>query len=567
MGHAISGSDEPALLQRIRLGEDEAFGTLFEIHVSAVRRLARGIASDSSEAEDITAETFFRVLQALRRGNGPRDNVRAYLLTVARRVAWEWHGARRDVPVTDEELTSRAGSGADPQNRTAEATLITRAFSSLPERWRSVLWQTEVEGEQPAVVAPHFGLSPNATAALARRARIGLRAAYLQAHLAADGGRSAEGCRPVLEKLGGFTAGSVTGAEARKVEAHLGTCSSCRQTHDELREVCSSLRAHAGAVVLLVPASGLALAAGAAGLGTTGTAGGTAGAAGVGGGAAVGGGIGGTMAAMGANLKIGLALASTAAAGAVGMAAGPLADDHGEVIGLPGDGAVELRIADPSPGADRSDSARVSIVEPAAYEASVRAGQSRLHPAPAGQGPSEYQIPPGVEIAGEATKARGPRAGGTELPAEPGNAAGDRGSAGNAEPGRPRGDPGAQAGTPARSPGSSSVAAAKSTTPPPSSGSQPGSGREPGTSQSPPPGSSAGRSPSGSSTEPFDSRYGEPGYGQPRYGEQRYGEPRYARSRDREQEADSAAPDTRDDWCRWPAWQRGGQDHADGCGD
>ncbi|NIJ14503.1 RNA polymerase sigma factor (sigma-70 family) [Saccharomonospora amisosensis] len=565
MGQAISGSDETALLQRIRLGEDEAFGTLFETHVSAVRRLARGIASDSSEAEDITAETFFRVLQALRRGNGPRDNVRAYLLTVARRVAWEWHGARRDVPVTDEELTSRAGSGADPQNRTAEATLITRAFSSLPERWRSVLWQTEVEGEQPAVVAPHFGLSPNATAALARRARIGLRAAYLQAHLASDGGRSAEGCRPVLEKLGGFTAGSVTGSEARKVEAHLGTCSSCRQTHDELREVCSSLRSHASAVVLLVPVSGLALAAG-AGLGTTGTAGSTAGAASVGGGAAVGGGIGGTMAAMGANLKIGLALASTAAAGAVGMAAGPLGNDHGEAIGLPGDGAVELRIAEPSPGADRSNPASVSIVEPAAYESSRGPHSSRkANPAVAGQGPSEYRIPPGLEIAGEARQAGGPGGGGTELPAEPGKDTGDEAAADDAETGQPRGDPGTQAVTPARSPGSSSFTVARSTTPPPSTGPQGGSGGEPGMSQSPPPASSAGRSPSGRSTEPSaESGYGEFGYG----------ESSYARSRDGEHEADSAPPDTRDDWCRWPTWQRGdqhydqdhNQDHADGCG-
>ncbi|HET6286065.1 MAG TPA: sigma factor, partial [Amycolatopsis sp.] len=65
---AASESDEQALLQRLRNGEDAAFGELFERHAAAVRRLARSLASDRSEAEDITAETFFRVLQALRRG-------------------------------------------------------------------------------------------------------------------------------------------------------------------------------------------------------------------------------------------------------------------------------------------------------------------------------------------------------------------------------------------------------------------------------------------------------------------------------------------------------------------
>lgn len=128
-----ASADEQALLERLRAGEDKAFSELFEQHATAVRRLARGLAADQSEAEDITAETFFRVLQALRRGSGPKDHVRAYLLTVARRVSWEWHGARRDVPVTDDELTHRAGAGADAHAGTAERNLIATAFTSLPD--------------------------------------------------------------------------------------------------------------------------------------------------------------------------------------------------------------------------------------------------------------------------------------------------------------------------------------------------------------------------------------------------------------------------------------------------
>lgn len=320
----LASEDEQVLLNRLRTGEDAAFRELFELHASAVRRLARSLAADSSEAEDITAETFFRVLQALRRGNGPREHVRAYLLTVARRVSWEWHGARRDVPVTDDELTSRAGAGADAHTRTAEHSLITTAFTSLPERWRSVLWQTEVEGEQPAVVAPHFGLSANATAALARRARQGLRAAYLQAHLAMN--RTSDvSCRGVIEKLGGYTAGSVTGAEASRIRGHLLGCVSCRAMHAELRDVCSSLRAHAGVVAMLVPASA-AVAAG-------------------------GGGTSGVLATLKtvlvSKLKIGVALASTTAAGVVGFAVGPAMVDESQPIGLPAPGGVELRIAEP----------------------------------------------------------------------------------------------------------------------------------------------------------------------------------------------------------------------------
>jgi RNA polymerase sigma factor (sigma-70 family) len=242
-----TAEDDRALLERLRAGEDAAFGELFARHSAAVRRLAFGLVSDRSEVEDLTAEAFFRVLQAIRRGSGPVDNVRGYLLIVARRVAWEWRTRRRDVPVSDEELTHRAGADPDTAGQSTERNLITRAFTSLPERWRSVLWKVEVEGERPAVVATNFGLSANATAALARRARQGLRAAYLQAHLTAERSTTAR-CRDVLEKLGAYTAGSIRGSERRRIRVHLAGCPSCASMHAELRDVCSALRAHAGVV-------------------------------------------------------------------------------------------------------------------------------------------------------------------------------------------------------------------------------------------------------------------------------------------------------------------------------
>jgi RNA polymerase sigma factor (sigma-70 family) len=237
-------AEDRALLERLRAGDDAAFGELFSRHSAAVFRLALGLVTDRAEAEDLTAEAFFRVLQAIRRGSGPVDNVRGYLLIVARRVAWEWSLRRKDVPVSDEELTHRTPSDPDTSGQLTERSLIRRAFTSLPERWRNVLWKMEVEGERPAAVATNFGLSPNATAALARRARQGLRAAYLQAHLAAD--RSSTGCRSVLEKLGAYTAGSTSGIERRRIRAHLAACASCATMYTELREVCSGLRAHAG---------------------------------------------------------------------------------------------------------------------------------------------------------------------------------------------------------------------------------------------------------------------------------------------------------------------------------
>ncbi|HEY3607628.1 MAG TPA: sigma-70 family RNA polymerase sigma factor [Pseudonocardiaceae bacterium] len=297
---ALRAAHDIELLRLVRAGYDDAFAELFARHASAVRGFAMRCCTDVADAEDLAAEAFFRVLQAVRRGSGPDDNVRAYLLTVVRRLAAEWSVRRRDVPVTDEELSRQVDAGYVASASRVDLQLIARAFATLPQRWRAVLWRVEVEGERPAMVARYFGLSANATAALARRARQGLRAAYLQAHLAPSGG--ATGCRAIVDKLGGFTAGQVTGAEAGRIRAHLATCSSCASLQAELADVCAGLRRYAGS--LTAPAAGLALGAHHHVLGATV--------------------VKLKLAAMGARAKLVVAAASMAAAGGLGVVSGPV---------------------------------------------------------------------------------------------------------------------------------------------------------------------------------------------------------------------------------------------------
>lgn len=354
------------LLERLRAGEDVAFGELFTRHSAAVFRLALGLTSDRAEAEDLTAEAFFRVLQAIRRGSGPVDNVRGYLLIVARRVAWEWSMRRRDVPVSDEELTHRAPSDPDTSGQFTERNLIRRAFTSLPERWRKVLWKMEVEGERPAAVATNFGLSPNATAALARRARQGLRAAYLQAHLTAES--SATGCRSVLEKLGAYTAGTTSGIERRRIRTHLATCQSCTAMHAELRDVFAGLRSHSGLHTIPVLA---AIAASVKALVTS------------------------------TKVQAGLAATSAAAIGVLGFVVTPFGGDRPDALDLAGKRAME----------STAQAASVSPLMPL----DVPTGSLRdtiRHPAQARQPTSEVPAP-------EVTSAE-PTATTTAEPSEPG---------------------------------------------------------------------------------------------------------------------------------------------------
>ncbi|MEU0663340.1 sigma-70 family RNA polymerase sigma factor [Streptomyces lavendulocolor] len=324
------------LLRRLRDGDDSAYEELFRRHADAVRRYARTCCRDAHTADDLTAEVFARTLQAVRGGAGPRHAVRAYLLTTVRRVAAAWAGtARREHLVEDfavfaaQAVRVPALSDADTQEvgadvramREAERSLAMRAFRSLPERWQAVLWHTTVEEESPSEVAPLFGLTANATAVLASRAREGLKQAYLQAHVSrslTEGGD----CARYADRLGAYARGGLRTRAERGLRKHLEECARCRLAVGELEHVNAGIPALLPVAVIGWFAAGFSFkAAGLAAGGAAGAAGagaGAAAAAGGSGGAASGAG-GAAAEALGAPAKAGIAVtvAVTAAAGVV----------------------------------------------------------------------------------------------------------------------------------------------------------------------------------------------------------------------------------------------------------
>ncbi len=258
-GEPLPPSDAE-LLAAARLGQDEtadrldkaagdsAYATLYRRHVSAARNLARQFVRGRPEAEDIVAEAFARVLGQLRRGGGPDGAFRPYLLTTVRRVAIDRLRAEGKLVVSDQmEAYDPGVPFADPAVADLERTMIVRAFASLPERWRTVLWHTEVEGARPAEVAASLGLTANGVAALAYRAREGLRQAYLQMHLS---GAARGDCRPVVTRLGAYVRDGLAKRETAAVAAHLTDCAECRAVYLELSDVNVTLRGIVAPVIL-----------------------------------------------------------------------------------------------------------------------------------------------------------------------------------------------------------------------------------------------------------------------------------------------------------------------------
>jgi RNA polymerase sigma factor (sigma-70 family) len=234
-----AGSSDAELITAVRSGDADAYGILYERHIAAARRIARQITPSPADVDDVVAETFARVLAAIRRGGGPAEAFRPYLVTAARRVAFDYvRGQRIQVPTDDAELPDPGEPFVDPAEASLERSLVTRAYSSLPERWSAVLWHTEIEQARPAEVALLLGISPNSVAALRYRAREGLRQAYLQMHLSsvrAD-------CQPAAGKLGAYVRGALARRDARQVADHLSQCDDCTVAHAELVSINKTLR-------------------------------------------------------------------------------------------------------------------------------------------------------------------------------------------------------------------------------------------------------------------------------------------------------------------------------------
>jgi RNA polymerase sigma factor (sigma-70 family) len=246
------------LIEAVRGGTVQAYGSLYARHVRAAQNLALQLAKSSTDADDLVSDAFAKVLTSLRAGGGPDFAFRPYLLTTVRHTAYDMFRQQRRLELADdlEAVPGVERVTSLPFRDTAVADLdrelITRAFAGLPERWQNVLWHTAIENRSPDELAPTFGLTPNGVAALAYRAREGLRKAYLQAHVP---GNPAERCRAAVGKLGAWTRGGLSRRESAQLNAHLDDCDTCRAIATELADVNGALR---GIVAPLVLGAGTA---------------------------------------------------------------------------------------------------------------------------------------------------------------------------------------------------------------------------------------------------------------------------------------------------------------------
>lgn len=231
-------SDE-VLLKAVRAGEEGAYGTLYERYRSTAQAIAYKHTSDPGTVEDIVAEAFARILQALRNGNGPTTFMGGYLSTTIAHLAGEFGLIRgREVPADSESLENLA-TFDETVLQLKDSDELIKAFTAMPERWQSVLWLTEVEERKPREIATVLDLTPNAVSALAVRARESLREGFLRAHQSAP---QTVQCQKYFDYLPALVRESLSERRTQQVREHLEDCTYCTSEYLSLLGINKSMR-------------------------------------------------------------------------------------------------------------------------------------------------------------------------------------------------------------------------------------------------------------------------------------------------------------------------------------
>jgi RNA polymerase sigma-70 factor (ECF subfamily) len=146
-------SDPENWLPGVRRLDPEALGAVYDALSPALFRYAFRLLGEAQVAEDVVAESFSRLMTAVRHGGGPQVYLRAYLYRVAHNLAMDHHRASPSLTLDDGalQLTAEAGTQDDDVRERLAA--------------RQALWRLTAEQRQVIVLKFYQGLSNEEVAA------------------------------------------------------------------------------------------------------------------------------------------------------------------------------------------------------------------------------------------------------------------------------------------------------------------------------------------------------------------------------------------------------------------
>jgi RNA polymerase sigma-70 factor (ECF subfamily) len=160
---------EARLVQRVRQGDPEALGALFDLHGESVYRLAYRLLGTREDAEDAVQDVFGGLTSALAQYD-EHGAFGAWLRRVAARTAlMRMRAERRREALAPRDVAELAANTASQGDIALRMTLDS-ALAALPDRLRAVFVLRMVEGYSHDEIARTLHISVSASKVRLHRA-------------------------------------------------------------------------------------------------------------------------------------------------------------------------------------------------------------------------------------------------------------------------------------------------------------------------------------------------------------------------------------------------------------
>lgn len=174
-------ADEAELIGRATQGDRQAFAELYDRYGPRVYRYVFYIVHETADAEDLTAQTFLKAWESIRRFQARGRPFSAWLLRIAHNLTVN-HVRRSPKSRSNSRLREEnlfvahvASSPHDAHERRSRSELLAQALSRLPSEQREVIVLRFVEALGHRDIARILGKTVTASRALQYRALVSLR--------------------------------------------------------------------------------------------------------------------------------------------------------------------------------------------------------------------------------------------------------------------------------------------------------------------------------------------------------------------------------------------------------
>jgi len=163
---------EDGLLRRAQSGDQAALAQLIDEYRPRIYSFALSQLRQREDAEDVTQETFVRMVRMLASYQG-RGEFRAWLYRIAANLCRDQQRrrAQQRTRTVQGQDTPEAAAPGDVQEEVSSAMTLAAAVSRLPDKYREVVTLQWLEQLSPAEIAEILGRSINLVRVQLWRAR------------------------------------------------------------------------------------------------------------------------------------------------------------------------------------------------------------------------------------------------------------------------------------------------------------------------------------------------------------------------------------------------------------